>query len=872
MNKVKKLAVSFLCVFAILTTIIPTGHTQVYANDVDVIVSTEEKLIEEINNAVDGVEKHIQIDTPIQVTKMIKIPINKNILISSKNNNSSTLTRNAGYTNHILVVEEGAKLKTNNIILDGEKDIRTDIMGSLVFVKGEYTVEEGTILQNNKVSVINSDENYQNYIVGAGVYATGENASIKVNGGLITKNESLSYKLTDDPYLYVGTYGGGGITTRESAKLTMSGGTISYNTSEGAGGGVHASGETILSGTTIDNNYSDTSGGGIAIYGWAEEDSASFVMSGGSVTNNSTRADGFGGGVYVSQTALLKESNMHWTSKNYTDYQILPVEVTGGLVQNNSANVGGGFYFNYSTATLGGSLIVDNNKASFHGGGIALGVKDNSISTMFWGANGNFAITGGMYSNNYAKNSGGALYYVEMYKEMAPNGLVITGGTFKGNIADYSGGGIYASDEMKIKIEGTKENPIIVEDNTAQYNGGGISLRKTSYDNYSGTDYCQAYLKDIIVRNNKVTSTNTDYDEYGDGGGIALKGFIDVILDDVTITKNTATGEGAAVMAIGYSWPLHNQIIIKGDTKIGVDESDNGIYLLTHLLIDRRSGTPIITDNYISYIQVDGVLGDNARVNIEGAEDMVGIEIGSEYVEVSATVDSLIGRLIAEKLDLNETFTDIEANKFFYQGEELYVNVNEDATSQLILGRRSSEIGEISIIDNYHDDDGIVVIHRTGETGENTGMYPSGYPSEYELELTIDGNNITDEQLSKVTWEVEVAGEFPELIEYAVIEDGTNTVVAKKSGVVKLTATYNGNTASIYVVIPGDVTRDGRVNTADAMNIQRYSADRNHDITYLGKVDEFTLLLADLDGANGVNTADKVIIQKMVSKTISPSN
>ena len=179
---------------------------------------------------------------------------------------------------------------------------------------------------------------------------------------------------------------------------------------------------------------------------------------------------------------------------------------------------------------------------------------------------------------------------------------------------------------------------------------------------------------------------------------------------------------------------------------------------------------------------------------------------------------------------------------------------------------------ELKIVDDFGADDGIVVIYRTGATSESSILYPFGYKNYYDLNLELDGTTLTSSELSNVTWTVESAGGFSDSFTYATIADGSNKVTAKKSGVVKLTATYNTSTASIYVVVPGDVTRDGIINTVDAMRIQKYASSKTPNMNDLGINDEFTEFLADMNGDGRINTADKTVIQKMISKAVKPSN
>lgn len=171
----------------------------------------------------------------------------------------------------------------------------------------------------------------------------------------------------------------------------------------------------------------------------------------------------------------------------------------------------------------------------------------------------------------------------------------------------------------------------------------------------------------------------------------------------------------------------------------------------------------------------------------------------------------------------------------------------------------------ISIVDDFKDDDGIIVIYRNEDTGESLSY-------NYNLKLQVDGKDMTDIELSKVTWTIEAAGGFDDETTYVEIEDGSNVISAKKSGVVKLTANYEGTTSEIYVVVPGDVNRDGSTNTRDATNIQKYI--RTNVESDIGPIDEFTMFLANMngdevEGTEIINTRDTTVIQKMVRQEIT---
>ena len=178
----------------------------------------------------------------------------------------------------------------------------------------------------------------------------------------------------------------------------------------------------------------------------------------------------------------------------------------------------------------------------------------------------------------------------------------------------------------------------------------------------------------------------------------------------------------------------------------------------------------------------------------------------------------------------------------------------------------------LKIIDDFGDTDNVVVVYRTGNINEPSDLFPGGYKNHYFLKINLNNFGITDWESKDLTWSMKSAGDFPNTLSYATISSGSNKIIAKKSGVIQLTASYYGNKSSIYIVIPGDLSRDGVLNTLDAIRIQKYASDKTHNLNNLGKVDTFTTHLADLNGDKKVNTLDKIVIQKMVSKIIIPSN
>lgn len=215
---------------------------------------------------------------------------------------------------------------------------------------------------------------------GGGVYAGV--SEISISGGAISDNEASKwgggvyfvgefyYDEEEEDYVYTDNdftltvkdnalisgniaYGnrGGGVYV-EHAKIVMSGGTISENEVDGAGGGVWVkdnsrdNGEeptvttVTLTGGTIAGNIAEGDGGGVYLT------SAIMEMSGGTIEENRSGPSNGGGGMYVNKYATL--------------------DLSGGEIINNFTygdNGGGGIYAQSaeSTIKLSGAPVVTGN-------------------------------------------------------------------------------------------------------------------------------------------------------------------------------------------------------------------------------------------------------------------------------------------------------------------------------------------------------------------------------------------------------------------------------------------------------------------------------------------------------------------------------
>ena len=161
---------------------------------------------------------------------------------------------------------------------------------------------------------------------------------------------------------------GGGIKNYAGATLTISGGTISGNISDGAGGGIYNAetgssdpvGKFTMTGGTISGNTSSSNGGGVCNYG-------DFTLTGGTITNNHASAgNASGGGIYhngstftVSGNPIVTGNTGHTTGSDRTENAYLSADkvITIGGEITTGCNIGlcrtDGYNINAYTEGLG---------------------------------------------------------------------------------------------------------------------------------------------------------------------------------------------------------------------------------------------------------------------------------------------------------------------------------------------------------------------------------------------------------------------------------------------------------------------------------------------------------------------------------------
>jgi len=520
-------------------------------------------------------------DMTISVPLSLTLPANINVpansggytlTITSASGGPYTITRGQQDTtvaNGLFIVQNGAKLILQNIVIDGDQTNHTGNNASLVNVNGgELTLGNGAKLINNRAAN------------GGGVFTSG---TFTMSGGEISGNEASG--------------GGGGVfvttgTFTMSGSAVISGNEASGN-NESRGGGVYNRGTFTMSGSAVirGNTASSTSptgsnGGGNG--GGVYNDGGTFTMSesaaiSGNTANGNTATKG-GGGVF--------------------SFGIF--NMSGGTIERNEAVNGGGVGVNGGNFTMSGTSVVSENEAGNYGGGVYV-------------TGGTFSMTGGTIggatgAGNTAANSGGGVFVTG-----GSSTFTMSGGTVSDNKANgptgNGGGGVYVSSSGTFNMSGNAA----ISANTA-LNGGGVFVtstgsaftmnggevsNNTATNGYGGGGGVYVISSGTFTMNGGIVSGNKNTGATGNGGGVYVSGTFRIVTGTVYGTNesdaslhNTAAVGGASLYnsgtaeygtLSGTTWTSKGTLATTNDT-IRVANGELGAFASTADLSSWLSG------------------------------------------------------------------------------------------------------------------------------------------------------------------------------------------------------------------------------------------------------------------------------------------
>lgn len=396
---------------------------------------------------------------------------------------------------------------------------------------------------------------------GAGVYISTD-SFINMYGGSISYNTA--------------TASGAGLFLLK-CEAVLSGGNITGNATQTMGGGIYVMGSQLkLCGTNITDNTAKNNGagicttkrtvGGVNYY-------TNITMTGGTISGNKT--EGSGGGVLLQSMSTMtmedgiieknrtgKDGGGIYVSTNCTFH------MNGGQIRDNTAErSGGGLYnlkstVNYNTGKITGNTAVSN------GGGIVMSgegyvgnMKKGMVITGNSAVNGGALVVQGRYTlnmedvnltDNTATGNGGAIY-------LSNNSFLnIKGGSITNHNCDGYGGATFTTTNSTLNMSGTT-----ISGNKAGY-GGAMSLGGTvnmenatiaqnEAANEGGGIYCHKLKAGGLFENHLITVKNTviENNKAGtQGGGVYVLRGSKCLFDGLTVRKNTAGGEGGGLYVV----------------------------------------------------------------------------------------------------------------------------------------------------------------------------------------------------------------------------------------------------------------------------------------------------------------------------------
>ncbi len=427
----------------------------------------------------------------------------------------------------------------------GEGGGSATVVGGALFSNGTVIINGGSIVSNrventNSPFILNGGGVSARWVVlNAGEVShnvVSGNAQLGMGGGGISSRTTSSKQSPSGKYVLD--------TDNTSYGVVVYNGSIKGNrvtgTAHAAGGGIHSYRVIMMGGTVSDNSVGTTSGGsrggGISVsrpFGW-------FEMTGGEVCGNSAQ---FGGGLYFDCPTTYDTGEA---------YGICTISGTSLVKGNTGTTVGGGVaYYNevmdvdfYPTIS-GFAKIIENEAPS--GGGVLMftgASRASYFSDIHLTIGGDTLIQGNRATAGYA---GGVMAHMQRSGALTPNRL---GDGFTLTIKDNSrisdnSAKTYAAGMLAAYAKIFLSDSARIDANEATTYAGGIYLFQSSLET-SGN---------VRIDHNKAATLgggivfNVSDAAYADQAKLALSG-------DTGVTDNSASGGGGGGVYIQRAiWP-----------------------------------------------------------------------------------------------------------------------------------------------------------------------------------------------------------------------------------------------------------------------------------------------------------------------------
>ena len=335
-----------------------------------------------------------------------------------------------------------------------------------------------------------------------------DNRSGGAGGGLYTSSGVVSLSETavtgnsaaDGGGLYSsGELTGAGLRPR----FEVNGGSISGNTAESSGGGVHSGGDgqLTLSGVTVSDNDAHADGGGIS-----SGESANLTVRGGTISGNTARTHGGGLAAESERAAVVTDVEISGNAVEGEPEPSLPG------VPTDSAG-GGGAYTDGGGAVTITRVRFLNNNATGDGGGLALhGLGEAAVTDTLVKGN----------TVTCEECSGGGI-------EQGGANVTLQRVIVEDNRATANGGGVHNASSGEFTVLDTT-----IQRNVAE-SGGGFANQSDS----------TLVIRGSLILNNR--ATNGPREDHGKGGGIVSISDGGGVIENTTISGNSATVGGGGM-------------------------------------------------------------------------------------------------------------------------------------------------------------------------------------------------------------------------------------------------------------------------------------------------------------------------------------
>ncbi len=451
---------------------------------------------------------------------VMKVKDSKNLTLFDEESNAGVIT---GGERSGIYVDENANFMMKGGSIFGNKANEANGGGVYVAKNANFTMLDGIISEN----ITGEGTRQEKGGAGGGVYVDG--GTFEMEGGIISGNCAYGHKL--DSTFDVDSFGGGVCVLNEGS-FTMSGDSAIQggNYSKISGGGVYIKDSNfMMTGGTISENSTENSGGGVYVY-----NGTTFTMTNGTISKNHSGVSG--GGICIQDTQFT---------------------MTNSTISENEAKMGGGIYAVTSEVVMQDSSISEN-KAKNSGGGVLIG------NTSEFEISGNSIITGNKVTDGGHGSGGGGVMVGSQSTFTIKDTSKITNNIVTVSNADAAsgGGGVYVNGGTFIISDNSEitENEVDVNTEADSHGGGGVFV-------YNGTFHMET--------NSKIAKNVVN--RYGTGGGISVvSGTIqgtteaNFLMEGGIITENEAK-KGAGVSIINIELPQ------KSDSKAMVTMRDGTI-------------------------------------------------------------------------------------------------------------------------------------------------------------------------------------------------------------------------------------------------------------------------------------------------------